>query len=378
MALSPDQVARLRLQSLGLTGPGVLGAGATPRDVVSQHLAMQAQDWTASRWAIGARLAAAGAPATDAVVMGAYDAGAIVRGWPMRGTVHVVAAEDLRWLNDLAGRRALSGVARRWAMLGIDEPFLERAREAITELLSDGEPRTRDRLAAELAGRGFPLDGGVRYHVIWYLTQTGSLVLGPVDPATGDHAVTLQHVHLPEPVERAEAEAERELAERYLRLHGPAQIADLVWWSGMTKTAIARGVAALGDKVVALDAGGRSMLMLAERAGALDPDCGDSGSATIALTGFDEHLRGLKDRSDVLEDRHAALVDPGRNGVFRATIVQDGRVIATWSRKALTHHVRVTVSPFRALSAARRRRIVQALAPWGAFVGRDLDVQFAG
>jgi len=377
LALTSDQVARLRLQSLGLTGAGTLGAGATPHDVVRHHLAMQAQDWAGSRWAIGSRLAAAGAPGTVDTVVAAYNRGEIVRGWPMRGTVHAMAAEDLRWLNDLAGVRALSGVARRWDILGIDEPFLERARAVITTILADGTPRTRDQLALAVADHGVAMDGGVRYHTIWYLTQTGSLILGPVDEASGDHAVVLQEQHLPaHDTAVEETELERRVVERYLTAHGPAQLADLVWWTGMTKTALRRGVTALGDAIVECESGGRTMLMLASRWDELDPDCADSASATLALAPFDEHLLGYADRSDVLSPNLAARVDPGRNGVFRATIVQDGRVIATWARKPLTHHVRITVSPFGKLTAAKRKRIAQALQPWGAFVGRELDVRF--
>lgn len=337
---------------------------------------MQAQDWPASRWAIGSRLAAAGAPSDEQAITAAYNAGEIVRAWPMRGTVHAIAAQDLRWLNALAGYRALSGVERRWAFLGIDEPFLERARTVICGVLADGRPRTRDQLAEEISGHGIELEGGIRYHTIWYLAQTGSLVMGPVDEASGDHTVVLQDQHLPPAEDIAEADRERELVRRYLTSHGPAQLDDLVWWTGMTKTAIRRGITALADEVVTLDAGGRAMLMLTERFEALDPDCADSAAATLALPGFDEHLLGYKDRTDVLDDRHANLVDPGRNGVFRATIVLEGRVVATWSRKPLTHHVRVTVKPFQPLSAPKRKRVQQALAPWGAFAGRELDVRF--
>ena len=47
-----------------------------------------------------------------------------------------------------------------------------------------------------------------------------------------------------------EAELEQRVVERYLHAHGPAQLEDLVWWTGMTKTAIRRGIAALGEDIV--------------------------------------------------------------------------------------------------------------------------------
>ena len=45
--------------------------------------------------------------------------GAIVRTWPMRGTLHFVAAEDLGWLVGLLGPRVLSASPARRRQLGI-------------------------------------------------------------------------------------------------------------------------------------------------------------------------------------------------------------------------------------------------------------------
>jgi hypothetical protein len=129
---SAPQIARLRLQALGLVGrPEV---ASDPAGVVAHHLAMQAQNFPASRWAVGSRLSGS----TEADVVAAYDAGSIVRSWPMRGTVHVVAARDLPWMLEHLGPRALTGVRGRWDRLGIDEVFLERAREVAQELLRGG------------------------------------------------------------------------------------------------------------------------------------------------------------------------------------------------------------------------------------------------
>ena len=53
--------------------------------------AMQAQDLQAALWAVGLRV-----PAAGWAMSGALEAGAVVRSWPMRGTLHLLAPEDLR------------------------------------------------------------------------------------------------------------------------------------------------------------------------------------------------------------------------------------------------------------------------------------------
>jgi hypothetical protein len=63
----------------------------------------------------------------------------------MRGTVHITLAEDIGWLLDLTGVRALNqkSLERRWDNLGIDQTLLERAREVAVTLLRDGGRATR-------------------------------------------------------------------------------------------------------------------------------------------------------------------------------------------------------------------------------------------
>ena len=70
------------------------GEPATPGRVVRSMLAVQGQDLPGARWSIGLR----GLRLTDHEVGSAFDAHDIVRSWPMRGTLHVVAAEDIGWM----------------------------------------------------------------------------------------------------------------------------------------------------------------------------------------------------------------------------------------------------------------------------------------
>ena len=65
-------------------------------DVVRRLVAVQAQDYVASLWAIGLRTLRA----TQADVEQAVERRTIVRTWPMRRTLHFVAAEILRGRRD--------------------------------------------------------------------------------------------------------------------------------------------------------------------------------------------------------------------------------------------------------------------------------------
>lgn len=362
---SAAEIARLRLQALGLAGAPVAG---DPAGVVSHHLAMQAQDFVASRWAVGSRIAGS----TDTEVLAAYDAGALVRSWPMRGTVHVVAARDLPWMLQHLGVRALSGVERRWDNLGIDEGFLERARDVATALLGGGRRATRPELTEAWTEAGLEMTGQRSYHAVWYLSQTGTLVHGPT--RDGEPQVVLLDEWIPEPRVLDRPAALRELGMRYLRGRGPATVDDLVHWTRLTKTDARKALEADGDAIVEVDGPGGPYRMLAEQLDTLDPGDADVDDAVLALAAFDEHLLGYRVRDAVLDPEHARLVDPARNGVFRWTVVAGSRVVGTWTRKRLTHHVRTEVTPFTALPARVRKAVPRAIRAWGGFAGVEVEV----
>jgi Winged helix DNA-binding domain len=76
----------------------------TPAEVVSSLGAMQAQDYLGTLWAIGLRLPSA----TEKEVERAIEDRTIIRTWPLRSTLHFVAAADVHWFLELLGPRIIS------------------------------------------------------------------------------------------------------------------------------------------------------------------------------------------------------------------------------------------------------------------------------
>jgi hypothetical protein len=75
----------------------------------------------------------------------------------------------------------------------------------------------------------------------------------------------------------------------------------------------------------------------------------------------------------MLDLEQAPAICPGGNGVFRATIVRSGRVVATWGRAVARGRTTVTVRPLVALSRADLGRTEDALTRFGAFTGSPLE-----
>src|SRR5689334_11482114 len=106
-------------------------AAEHPGEVVAWLGAVQAQDYLGALWAVGLRTPGA----TEASVEQALAERTIVRTWPMRGTIHFVAAADVRWMLDLLAPRVVRRSKSRRTQLGLDEAVISASADVIARAL---------------------------------------------------------------------------------------------------------------------------------------------------------------------------------------------------------------------------------------------------
>jgi len=328
---------------------------------------MQAQDWPGAKWSVGLRSPGS----TEATVEAACDAGEIVRSWPMRGTLHFVPAEDLGWLLELGTPRAVRSAASRRAALGITDADVQRARETAVASLTGGRRLSRGALVAAIAAGGVSTAGQRGYHLLWYLSQTGTLVLGPTDGGQQSFVLLDEWVPAPRCLERDEALGE--IAFRYFRSHGPATIGDLTRWSGLPVADVRRGLSVAGDRLATVEIDGVAYHVAPETLAATP-----AGADVHLLPGFDEYLLGYRDRSAALAPEHADAIVPGANGMFRPTIVVDGKVVGTWRRTVRARGVVIEPAPFAPLSDRHRDALIDAARAYGRYLGFTATVPDTG
>ena len=319
--LSPGIMGRLRLAAQGLLGDGF----ESVPEAVRTMTAMQAQDLQAALWAVGQRVP--GARVDD--VRGALDRAEIVRSWPMRGTLHVLAPEDLKWMLAITSDRLIRGMAGRHRELEIDARDVEASRDAALELVQGGRAATRQQLFAAFEGAGQSTAGQRGIHLLGMLCQRAWLVQGPL--AGNQQLIKAFDEWIPKSRELDRAEGIAELLLRYMLSHGPATERDFAWWSSTPLTEVRTALALVKDQLVGLEFEGATYWLSPATAALLQD--GVPGQRTVlALPGFDEFLLGYTDRSLVLAPADADKVVPGGNGVFKKTIVSGGQVIGTWTR----------------------------------------------
>jgi len=351
-------VAQLRLVSQRIVGSSF----TQPVEVVRWLLAAQAQDFAGAKWSLGLRATGL----DDAAVDAALASRQIVRSWPMRGTLHFIAAEDLHWILALTTPRLVAGAAARRANLDLDDRTLEQARSLAIACLAGGHARPREQLLVEIERGGVSVAGQRGYHILWHLAQTGTLCFGP--PRFKEHTFVLLDEWVTRPRRLERDEALGELARRYFTSHGPATVQDFSGWTKLVaadvKVALVLARAALAELIV----DGVSYWMARDAPAWLQDARTDVGASAVLLPGFDEYLLGYQDRADVLAAEHRQAIVPGGNGVFKPTIVVGGRVVGTWTRLSRAKTTTVVLAPFEKLTSSATRMLRAAAQRYGQFV----------
>lgn len=335
------EIALLRLVAQRIAGPGPVTAAtaATAAETVRWLTAAQAQDHPGVLASIALRTAAG----TRADVEAALGAGDVVKSWPMRGTLHLVAAEDLPWMLGLTAPRVLAGAAARRAQLGLDPGTLEQAGQVALDVLGGHRHLRRDELLDRWTDAGLQAVGPRGGHLLRYYALTGMICFGPV--RDGEPLLVLVDEWIPRPGRRDREDALCEWAERYFRSHGPATLRDFRRWTGLTVADARAGVALARPRLEAVDVDGVEHLMDPQTAELLD-NHRKAASGVFLLPGFDELLLGYADRSATLPPRFADRVVPGGNGMFLPTVIDGGQVVGTWKHVGRGAGRRIAATPF--------------------------------
>ncbi|HWM84493.1 MAG TPA: winged helix DNA-binding domain-containing protein [Kofleriaceae bacterium] len=334
---------------------------ATPVDVVSHLCAVQAQDFAGARWALGLRARGC----VEADVDRAFDSGAILRTHVLRPTWHFVTPADLRWLLALTAPRVHAASAYAYRTLELDEATSALGVATIARALEGGNHLTRDELATLLAAAGIVASGPRLGYVMMRAELDAVICSGP--RRGKQHTYALFDERVPAAPARSREEALAELARRYVAGHGPAQAADLAWWSGLTVADARRGLelAGMPSQVV----NGKTYWTGPRRRQA------GAGAMVHLLPNYDECLIAFKDRSDALDPR---VVDRNVEVLSHHFVLSNGRLVGGWRRVQSKAAVLVECRLLAELDRAELEALHGAAARFGRFLGCATELTIAG
>jgi hypothetical protein len=327
-----------------------------PASVVARLGAVQAQDYLGGLWAVGLRTTNARAGEIELSIAERE----IVRTWPMRGTLHLVAARDVRWMLDLLNPRIIRRHALRLEReFELDAATLARCRKVLTKLLAGRGPLTRNAIYQALQAKGISPAGQRGVHIVGRLAQEGLICLGP--RAGKQPTFVLLDEWLPDTRGLLRDEALAELALRYFTGHGPATVRDFSWWSGLSLGEARTGLDFVERHLNRAVLGGQVVWFAAAEPRIRKKTL----PASHLLPPFDEYLVGYRDRSAVLEAKYA-----GRLRALLSPVVEvDGKVVGTWGRTLTKGRAEIQLTPFRPWSTGTGRVVAEAARRYGTFLG---------
>jgi hypothetical protein len=332
----------------------------TPAEVVSTLLAIQAQDYAGSKWSIGLRLPGG----TEVQVEKAITDRTIIRTWPMRGTLHFVAAEDARWMLKLLTPRIISRTAGRYRQLELNDAIFGKCRDLLVKYMQGGKQLMRNEVYAILESNGIATDGQRGIHVINHLAQLQVLCHGSHNDKQPTYVLFDEWVSVSKELEGEEAIAE--LALRYFMGHGPATLQDFVWWAGLKISDARKGLEAVATQLCRIDVEGELFWTA--------PDLLDLPlpKSVQLLPGFDEYMLGYTQRTLMVPEQHLPKIVPGGNGMFMPTLVIDGKVVGLWKRTFQRNGVKVQLFPFGTLNKVNQAKVDHAIRLYGVYLGKEV------
>lgn len=323
-----------------------------PADVVRWFGGVQAQDFNAARWALALRMG----KSTSASIEEAYNRGEILRTHVLRPTWHFVTPADIRWMLELTAPRVNVRCGPNYRKLELDEKIFKRTNKAIATALKNGKALTRTELKTVLNRAGVASDDSIRLGHILLRAELDALVCsGPRKGKQFTYALLEERV--PPGCTLSHDEALAELTQRYFASHGPASLADFVWWSGLTANDARRGIASVDRLLEEVQVDDTVYWTATAAAPRLSP------SAHL-LPAFDEYNVAYKNRQLVFDSTNTTNWD-----ALGPTMIVDGRIVGIWKSTLNKDHVSITLSPSRALKRREQLATAAAADHYAAFLG---------
>jgi hypothetical protein len=343
-----------RLANQHLTKQTLENAG----EIVQLLGAVQAQDYSAAKWAIAQRTRGA----TDSDVEKEINDGAILRTHVLRPTWHFVAPRDIRWMLKLTAPRVKAALAFYDRKLELDATVLRRCRAALTKALKAGKHLTRTELARALTKAGVRADGTQRLaHLMMHAELDGHICSGARRGKQFTYALLEERV--PEAEELDRDAALYELARRYFATRGPATEDDFAWWSGLTRAEAKRGAEIAESALEHAIIGGRKYWFV-QSPRTTKP----KSPFAHLLPNFDEYFIGLKDRTAMQSKLSAAGFTGKLDGLSGHIATIDGQAVGGWKRSFEGKSAVVVLKPLTRLSDAEHRAIARQVDRFGKFL----------
>jgi hypothetical protein len=244
--------------------------------------------------------------------------------WCMRGTLHLIASDDVGVILPLVGPVLAPLGRRRLAQLGLDDDASNRGVRIIKGALSSNGPMTREQVGESLRRRmREKFDEQAVVHLLGRAALEGVVCRGPNSGRQETYVLLSDWISAPPapPKERALAD----LARRYVEAFGPARPEDFAAWSGLNRAFARKAWVLIADELAEVSLGGRRAWTAA---GTRKPRHRSTPVVRL-VPNFDTYLLGYEDRKLTVDEKYSRRILRGGGWVHPA-VIRDGLAVATW------------------------------------------------
>ena len=354
------EITRRDLLRIRLAGQRLIGSLASdPVSLVREQGAVQAQDYSGAKWALGLRVERA----TDTAIEAVIDSGRILRTHVLRPTWHFVAAQDIRWMLALTAPHVKKTMATYDMRLGITPKIMAKSIDAMARALEGGVSLTRGEIAAVLT-RARIKDARTQRlaHLMMGAELEGVVCSGPRRGRDATYALVEDRTPPAPAVDRDQSLGE--MARRYFTTRGPATQQDFSWWSGLRAPDARRAIEIAGAHFSSASYD-NATVWFSER------PSGRSAAAHL-LPNYDEYFIGHRDRS-AIGRRVRSIQEVAGNQFFAHLVFVNGELVGGWKRVPAKTGIAVKFTMVAKLSAAERRLVDKAVSRLGRFLGAQVE-----
>lgn len=245
--------------------------------------------------------------------------------------------------------------------IGLDVARLDRFAGLVQDLLADGSYLTREEIRGAVPGELFAGEQFTMAYLLMYAELEGVVCSGPRRGNQFTYALLDQRAG-PDTNPMSVEDAQTELVRRYLSARGPATVADLTTWSGLTVAQARQAIAALDAEVTTIEADGQAYLMLGEL------DVPAYRPTAFLMPDYDEYGMGYKDRSAIGSPEQPFPVPP-----WNRVMIVDGVIAGGWKRTLAPNSVMIKLDMLGI--PAEDPRVVAAAETYASFLGRELVLE---
>ena len=334
----------------------------TVREVVAHLGAMQAQDISSAKWAVGIRLPRS----TKVSVEEALSKGEVIRTHVLRPTWHLVTSEDVHWILELTAPKIKAAVKHRQKFLGLSTENLDECFKVIQHSLRNQKSLTREELVKELEAHKINTKGDNRAAHIFLAAELEGLICSGKN-VNDRTTYALLSERVPHLARFNKDEAILKLTERYFKSHGPATLEDFTWWSGTT-------LKEARDAIKKLDRSILSEIINSRRYWFFPGSSGDAykKQRAVLLPAYDEWIISYRDREAFTRTKDVGSAISS-NGVFRPVIVINGLVSGLWKRSMNGEKIVVEIDLFSKASSIDMELIEKAVSDYGVFLQKQVE-----